>query len=376
MVSTPTILIIGGTGMFGKRLVEHLAMTHDLNAKLLITSRSQTKADDIASSIQAQHPQTSIQGMAFDRGADIAAVFKRLKPKIIVDCSGPFQSANYELARAALECGSNFIDLADARDYIENFYEALNGLASKNDLTAVTGASTTPALSANVVSALTKGWQRIDNIELAITPGGKSEVGLSVMQALLSYAGREIPAWKDGKPASIYGLTKSKIMNVPNLGKRRIIEVETIDATYLGKRYNVTSDVTFYTGLESVIEQWGTICLGYLVKWGIIKNPTPLAPLLMKVRGLIRPFTSDRGGMVIYASGLDANGKEVAACWSLLATQGDGPFVPILPMAAAIKKLLEGKIKTGAMIADVALKLVEIEAEMQIHNITTSIEVH
>lgn len=366
------ILIIGGSGMFGRRLVQHLAMTQDLDVHLVITSRTLAKARAIANSIEVNFV---IEGIAFDHTKDMAAAFEDVKPDITIDCSGPFQSANYQLAHAALECGSHFIDLADAKNYIEGFAKDLDDIAIKNNLTAITGASATPALSANIVQELTCGWQQADMIELAITPGGKSEVGLSVMKALLSYAGRKIPAWKDGKMSFIYGLVNSKIMDVPKLGKRRIVPVETIDATYLGARHKVTSDVTFYTGLEASLEQWGTICLGLMVKWGVIKNPLPLAPWLMKARAFIRPFTSDRGGMVVLTSGLDAHGIEVTARWSLLATHGDGPFVPILPMAAVIKKLLAGQIKTGAMIADEVLDLKDIEAEMAHHHITTQSEV-
>lgn len=369
--SRPKILIIGGSGMFGRRLVQHFSIMPQLHVHLIITSRSLTKALDIAKSVKATFP---IEGIEFDHTKNMTAIFEDVKPDITIDCSGPFQSANYQLAHAALKCGSHFIDLADARGYIDGFSKNVGALATKNNLTAITGASTTPALSANIVQELTTGWQQINKIELAITPGGKSEVGLSVMKALLSYAGRKIPAWKDGKVDAIYALINSKIMDVPKLGKRRIMPVETIDAIYLGARHKVTSDVTFYTGLESPLEQWGTIYLSYLIKWGVIKNPTPLAPWLMKARAFIRPFTSDRGGMVVLVSGLDASGIVATARWSLLATHGDGPFIPILPMAAAIKKLLAGQIQTGAMIADEALTLQEIEAEMQLHNITTQIE--
>lgn len=368
----PKILIIGGSGMFGRRLAQHLAMTTERNMRLIITSRTLAKAQEIASSIKAVF---AIEGIAFDHTKNMASIFTDVKPDITIDCSGPFQSANYQLAHAALECGSHFIDLADARGYIEGFEDNVGNLATKNNLTAITGASTTPALSANIVQELTDNWQQIDKIELAITPGGKSEVGLSVMKALLSYAGRKIPAWTDGKIDSIYALINSKIIDVPKLGKRRIMPVETIDAIYLGARHNVTSDVTFYTGLESPLEQWGTIYLSYLIKWGVIKNPLPLAPWLMRARAFIRPFTSDRGGMIILTSGLDSNGNKITARWSLLATHGDGPFIPILPMAAAIKKLLAGQIKTGAMIADEALTREDIEAEMAHHHITTQSEV-
>ena len=70
-----------------------------------------------------------------------------MSPWLVIDASGPFQSASYDLARATLDLGAHWIDLADARDYLMGFEAALDPIARRKGLVARAGASSTPALS-------------------------------------------------------------------------------------------------------------------------------------------------------------------------------------------------------------------------------------
>jgi hypothetical protein len=69
--------------------------------------------------------------------------------------------------------------------------------------------------------------------------------------------------------------------------------------------------------------------------------------------------------MLVRASGLDAAGAPVAAQWALWAHDNFGPYVPTLPAAAALRKLLAGEIATGARTAAGLLTLDEIMAQAQ-----------
>jgi hypothetical protein len=51
---------------------------------------------------------------------------------------------------------------------------------------------------------------------------------------------------------------------------------------------------------------------------------------------------SDAGGMHVSVAGLGADGVEVSRTWNLVATHGDGPYVPTLAAAALIRKLRTG----------------------------------
>jgi len=298
------------------------------------------------------------------------ARLRSLSPWLVIDASGPFQSANYDLARAAIGLGAHWIDLADARDYLLNFGAALDTVARSSGVTARAGASSTPALSMAVVEDLTAGWQRVDSIDIAIMPGGGGDVGDAVIRAILSYAGAPIMVFEEGRQREIAGWGGLRRTRIERLGTHYLSPVETADAVLMQRRFNVRSRVSFSAGLQSRVEQFGLFVLAQLRQRGVIAKIESLAPLLAKARRITRLFATDRGGMSVTCAGIDASGRQTRARWLLIAEKGAGPDVPVLPAVALIRSLLLGGETAGAEIA--ALPLAAIEAEMSPPSLTTS----
>lgn len=245
----------------------------------------------------------------------------------------------------------------------------MDALAQERGLVALTGASTTPALSAAVVAELTDGWKRVDAIEAAITPGGASEVGQSVIEAILSYAGRPIAVWRGGRLDTIVGWGSAERWDVPGLGPRWVSPVETPDAELLSRRFDVRDRVRFLAGLESNAEHFGMLGLALVLRG--IPQPRTVAKLLHGARRFTRPFCGDKGGMVVRVAGLGQDGAPTRMQWSLLAERDDGPYTPTLAAVAAVRALLECGVKTGARPCIDVLKLADIEKEMSNFAITT-----
>jgi Domain of unknown function (DUF4166)/Saccharopine dehydrogenase NADP binding domain len=367
---TRRIVLIGATGFFGRRLAKHLATIGSI--ELLLTSRDAARAEALAVSLMSSDCVCTISGRAFDSSVNAKAALAELEPFLVIDASGPFQRSNYELARAAINAGAHWIDLADASGYITGFAEALDQTARANGVTAIAGASSTPALSTAAVEDLTRQWRRIDTVDIAIFPGGGGQVGLSVIQALLTYAGRPIAIWRNGKRRKTFGWGSVMRARMPNLGVRYLSPVETADANILPERFSIASRVTFYAGLESRLEQFGLLALARLRAQGWLKTLDWLAPGLEKARYVTRVFASDKGGMTVDVAGLDGDGKQTWSRWWLLAEKGEGPNVPILPALAMTRALLSGGVAPGARSAAGEQALGDIEAEMRAAAIQTS----
>lgn len=363
------VVLIGATGVFGRRLARHLSRMDGID--LVLTSRSADKAEVLAREL-AVETSVPIRGAAFDRDKELVASLAALRPWLVIDASGPFQQQGYEVPTAALLLGAHVIDLADARDYLTGYGPQLDELARQRGLVALAGASSTPALSAAAARELSEGWERLDTVDIAITPGGRSEVGPAVIAAILSYAGRPVPIWREGELQTTPGWSVGKVIDMPGLGPRRVAPVETVDAETLGPGLAVQSRVNFSAGLEAGIEQWGLALLAWLRRRGWVADLAPLVPFLVKARRITRIWTSDRGGMRVAISGIDAKGRPRRAYWSLLAENDDGPQVPTLAAAAAVRALLTDSIAPGARSAAEALDLAAIEAEMAPYAISTS----
>jgi NAD(P)-dependent dehydrogenase (short-subunit alcohol dehydrogenase family) len=364
------VLLIGATGVFGQRLARHLATFEGI--RLTLTSRDLKKATALATEIKAKGANAPMQAVALNTTEGLSDQLIAINPWLVIDASGPFQTADYAVPKAALSAGAHYIDLADAREYLKGF-AMLDAEAKAAGLVALAGASSTPALSSAVIAALTKDWARIDCVDIAIVPGGKSEVGPAVMKAILTYVGKLIPSLNEGHYGTIIAWVNSQILIIPGLGKRRIAPVETADVELVAPHFKVQQRLLFQAGLESPIEQWGMIALSHVKRLGLLGNLTGLAPLLQFARRFTRLFTGDRGAMVVTATGLDHTGKTVSGEWQLIANNGDGPNVPVMAAAAAVKALLRNEIPTGAQPCINVMLLEAIEEEMNRYQIETSI---
>ena len=82
-----TILILGGYGIFGGRLVQLLA--EEARLTLLIAGRSRARAEAFCATLGCA---ASAIPTAFDRERDVEQQLRAVEPDLVVDASGPFQA--------------------------------------------------------------------------------------------------------------------------------------------------------------------------------------------------------------------------------------------------------------------------------------------
>jgi Domain of unknown function (DUF4166)/Saccharopine dehydrogenase NADP binding domain len=362
-----SILLLGATGMFGRRLADRLVRVESI--RLIVASRSQARAEALANRLGGS------EAVAIDTADNLARVLAELKPFAVIDCSGPFQGAGYGVAKTCIEAGCHLIDIADARDYLLGFEAALNTPALQKNVTALSGVSSTPCLSTAVVKEITRGWKRIDTIDMAIAPDGHNDIGLAVAQGTLSYAGKPVNLFRHGRMTTEPGWLRGRNQTFAGVGTRHISLAETVDADIMPRMFGVMSRVAFSAGLFSQLEHRGLQALSWLRAKGTVKNLMPFAPLLVRSSRVIRRFGGNTGGMRVCVQGLNSETRWCSAEWSLAAKNGEGPYVPILPIVAAVKLLLRGDLGPGARMAAGEIPLSAITDEMRELAITTQLVV-
>jgi hypothetical protein len=187
-------LVIGGYGTFGGRLVDLLA--DEPRLRLIVAGRSL----ESATAFCARSSQATLVPAQFDRDGDVLRQLQVLRPDLVVDASGPFQVYGkdpYRLPRAVIESGADYLDLADAADFVVGI-ETLDALARERGRVALSGVSSFPVLTAAVVRRLAPGLSLIESIEAGIAPSPFAGVGLNVVKAIASYAGRPVSVVEDG----------------------------------------------------------------------------------------------------------------------------------------------------------------------------------
>jgi hypothetical protein len=265
----------------------------------------------------------------------------------VVDCAGPFQASDYRLASAAVAAGAHYLDIADGRSFISEFAAALEGPAQTAGVRAVTGASSTPALSDAALSTLVSGWIELASAEVALYPGAKAPRGLSVVRAVLSYAGRPVRLFSNGAWTERPGWSGVRRTATYGLGRRWLALCETSDLDLIPQRHGPKRDATFMAGAELTVMHLGLYALSWAVRLRLLRSFEPLAPALRRAAETLSVFGSRRGGMHVEAWGRDGEGRTTQARWSLQAER-DGPYVPVLPAAALLRSWVEGPPGVGA----------------------------
>ena len=184
------VMVVGGAGVFGSRVVDGLAATTD--ACVIVAGRNRARCDDDARAARARYPTASIETATIDIRTTTPADLRASGTRIVVDAAGPFQGAKPRLAKVAIAAQLDYLDLADARDFVARFPE-FDDAARAAAVVAVTDMSSTPALSHAVLDSLTVGWQRIDRVEVGISPGNRAPRGRSIVAAILAWAGQPLP---------------------------------------------------------------------------------------------------------------------------------------------------------------------------------------
>jgi len=338
-----TVLILGATGLFGG----HLARQLIADARFDVVAAGRTEAT--LKAFTAEHGGRYI---AFDRNTPESAL-QTIKPFAVVDTAGPFQSYGPAFAHACLQAGAHYLDIADAPDFVQNI-SSLDSLAKAQNLTAISGASTTPALTSAVLTAFN--MPQIDSIETTILPGNQTPRGLSVMRAILGQVGQPMPLWEGGQWQQAKGWSRlshtALRVGYTHLMPRPASLVNTPDSL-LAAHFNAQTVIP-RAGLELGLFHHTLRLARFL--------PFPLGPLTKPAHiaaGWFQAFGSDLGGMRVRATG-----GGTTKTWDLIAPDGHGPKIPVQPAAILLSHLANGHAPTGARPCIAEIPLAELEAAM------------
>jgi saccharopine dehydrogenase-like NADP-dependent oxidoreductase len=339
-----TVMVLGGYGFFGERIAAALAQ--DPGIRALIAGRDAEKAR--AACARLGVPQENAVGLDA-RDPALAARLRQAGVGTLIHAAGPFQAQDYAVARAAIEAGCNYVDLADGRRFVCDI-ESLNEAASARGVTVISGASSVPALSCAVVDRYAGEFSRLDRIAIGIGSGAKTP-GLATMRGVFGYCGKPIPRYEHGAWTMTYGwLDLMRYRFADPVGSRLLGSCDVPDLELFPKRYPSVSRVTFHAGFASHIGHLFVWLLANLVKLGVMRSLVPWAPALNAIGRRMEPMVSDKGGMFVEIEGVGHDGEALRKRWSLVAARNHGPHIPCGAAIAIARKFAAGvALPRGAM---------------------------
>jgi hypothetical protein len=338
------ILILGGYGTFGGRLAHLLAEEESLT--LFLAGRSIQKAKNFCEGLPSGAGKVPA---FFDRNGNVESQIREIQPDLVVDAMGPFQVYGEDPYRVVKACVANrvdYMDLADGSDFVKGIRQ-FDAEAKAKNVYVLSGVSSFPVLTAAVVRKLSHDMTCVNTIKGGIAPSPFAGVGLNVIRAIASYAGKPVSLIRNGKPATGYGLTETMRYTICPPGhlplKNTLFSlVDVPDLRVLPEHWRELDSIWIGAGPVPEVLHRMLIGLSWLVRFRILPSLLPFAPLFHFVTNTLR-WGEHRGGMFVSVEGIDQAGKSIERSWHLLAEGSDGPFIPSMAVQALILHHLAGK---------------------------------
>lgn len=356
------ILIVGGYGIFGGRLVDLLR--HEPRLTLLVAGRSLAAAERFC----AARPNSAARLVPtrIDRADDEAAVLESARANLVVDASGPFQAygaRGYGLIEQCIRLGVNYLDLADGAQFVDGVAQ-FDAAAKAAGVYVLSGVSSFPVLTAAVVRRLSADMASVESITGGIAPSPFAGVGANVVRAIASYAGQAIAIRQSGSAVTAHAFTESRrfVIAVPGhvpLTRRRFSLVDVPDLRALPTQWPEVAQVWMGAAPAPPVLHAALRAFAWLVRLRLLPTLVWMAPAMHFVIRHVR-WGEHRGGMFVEVQGRTGDGNAVARTWHLLAEGDDGPLIPCMAVEAIVRKALLGDPPPAG--ARAALRDVELSA--------------
>lgn len=354
-----TILVLGGYGNFGKRICERLlrgvADDHRVQKiNLIIAGRNIYKAQYLRDRLLGEYANVKVSAQFADiQSLTLEDTIKESGANLVIHAAGPFQGQDYRVARATINAGAHYLDLADDHQFVLGIGEL--AYAEHHGVAVVTGASTVPALSAAVLDQLICEFKTLDVIEYGITPGYRAERGDATVAGIVSYLGHPFTCWRNGDWSKAYSWQElrrydyNKALGFKKLGKRSLANVDIPDLELFPERYAGVNTVKFGAGVELRGLHYLLCLMSWLSRLRLIWSWGFCASVINRISHWFDWMGSDVGGMFIQVSGSGFDDQPKTVRWILAAGSGHGPYIPTIPAVLVARKLLHGEyIASGA----------------------------
>jgi hypothetical protein len=361
------VLIIGGYGNFGSYIARALAS--DENIQLVIGGRNKGKADAFAASLCATNPA---EHCVLDIEGDLESRLREVLPEVVIHTTGPFQMQDHRVAKAAIACGSHYLDLADARGFVATISQ-LDGAAAKAGVAVIAGASSVPCLTAAFIDRYRPLFARLESVTYGIGAAQATNRGLGTAAAILSYVGKPFTILRDGKRKRVFGWQGLHAVHYPELGLRLFGHCDIPDLELFPDRYPDLRNLEFSAGHEVKALHLGTWLLSWAARLGLVRSWARYARQLLRLSFLFDRLGSDKSGFHMFLDGVNNADEAMRVTIFMIARQVHGPNIPCIPAIILARRIAAGDTPpAGARPCLDLIGLDELMAAMADLDITTT----
>ena len=371
MTQNKTVMVLGGYGNFGRLITQQL-LKHKI--AVIVNGRNEKKASEFINKLKLDNPDCQVEIAIFDAQKSLQDALTKYQPFVLIHTCGPFQNQDTHIAETCIRQGVHYIDLADGRDFIHDILK-LNDLAEQHHTTAISGASSVPALTSAVLDHYmhdtTNGFVEFDLVQYGISPGQKTDRGgLATVKSVLTYIGKPIRLASDQEEIR-YGWQDIYLQKYPEISNRLMGNCEIPDLDFIPQHYPVKK-LQFSAGMESKLLHILVWLTSWLIRFKLPINLPKHARFLMKASYWFNFLGTYNGGMHVTMKGKNKHNQHREKTWYIIAKNNHGPYIPTVPAVIMAKKILNGECnKPGVLPCIGFISLQEYLSELKGLDVST-----
>jgi hypothetical protein len=339
------VVVVGGSGFYGRYLVEDLLRHTD--ASVLVVSRRPAASTWFRSVAATGRVRAAVADHADLRRLTALVADARA----VVHCAGPYQAMPggdppLGPVRAAIAARVAYVDLSEDRLFRQHVLE----LAKDAGAAVLTGASVVPGLQAIAVADLARDLDEVTAVRCAAAPDTRRHRGDAMFRAMLHGAGLPFLAPRGGRPTPTYGWSEpERVVFPPPIGRRRVYQVyEMADIDVLTDLCGAGT-VSFKAGSEF---SWLNRALGLAAavraRSGLPRRPERFTAAVRGLSWLAGRFGNESGGFMVEVDGLQ-DGRQSRRALGMTAGE-DGGRIPSLLAGIAVERILAGRFTGSGVI--------------------------
>lgn len=331
-----TVVVLGGGGFYGRYVVADLLAFTDV--KVIVASRNP--------------PGEMVGGRVETAVCDLNKLPALIKlcqvADLIIHCAGPFQYMPINPLLAAIETGTDYIDIGEDRLFAQRVAQQRQAIMEAG-ITVLSGLSVAPALEALAAQLLLPHFDRLHSVRTFAAPDTKKHRGVAMFHTMLLGVGRPFQQLREGEEVTVHGWTEPEWVDFPAPIGRRLthLVLEMSDLDLLPAYFNVKT-VEFKAGTEfSFLNRLLNIAALLRAKTGY-PAWEKLTPLVRAFSWLVGRWGQDNGGVFFEVVGW-RGGEKVMYRWGIMAEK-DGGLIPSILAAIAAEKLWDGSLMTKGLL--------------------------
>lgn len=330
---TIPIAVVGGTGTFGRRIVQEL-LESPLPFRIRVGGRTIARFDDL---FAEDIPDLEFQAVDLDDPSTLPGFLDG--QKIVILAAGPFQAMQPHLARQAARLGVHYIDLADDPGYVQKMI-ALAPELERSGKQFLIGLGSLPGLSLRLADSIWHRFDRVDEISIGLFIGNKNRRGPGSVRSALEGLARPVPLIRGGVEQPSRAREFKRRFDFPDpIGPVSSFLIDSPDRLLFPASFNVNR-LEARVGFEGTWARRGVALFKQIADWGGLGLVLRALPALLALASADRGGT-DRGCVSVMLKG-ERDGGRLTLRASLYADK-QGQRLASLPAVIAAEALAAGE---------------------------------